>query len=351
MRPSECENLIQSIADHASDGILIVQNEKIVLCNRAVTEMTGITPEKLNRNSLSDIFKPRRDQKLEDLFDPKSSAKYHNRSYKVIIRTATDQFVNAGLSLQKLDWNEEPAVLCLIQWIPEAPIEDALSGASERYRTLWELSPSGILLESADGTIIDANPALCRYMGYSRDELIGKPVHILAHPEKQTEVSRNIGELLTGKVLRHKAKSVAKDGTLRFMELHETKVIMPNGEPGILSIATDATEQIRADEEKLKREKMQSVLEIAGAVCHELNQPMTVVSVNCDLIMMNQFNEQEVFNKIDVIKKQLRRMTDITKKLMHITKYETRDYLDGTRIVDIDRASGYTSQDSPENDP
>jgi len=351
MRRSESENLIRSIADQMSEGILVVQNERIVFVNRAVAEMTGLTPEKLRMCSIPDILEPRENPRLEDLSDPETAAKYGNTSLKVILRTTAEQNIGAGLSAQKVNWHDGPAVLFLIQAKPETCSEDNLSAASERYRTLWELSPSGILLESVDGTIIDANPALCRYMGYSRDELVGKPVHILAHPEKQSEVSGNIGELLSGKVLRHQAKSVAKDGTMRFMELHETKVIMPNGEPGILSIAADVTEQIRADEEKLKREKMQSILEIAGAVCHELNQPMTVVSVNCDLIRMNQFKEQEVFEKIDIIKKQLKRMTDITKKLMHITKYETRDYLDGTRIVDIDRASGYTSQDSAEKDP
>jgi len=227
---------------------------------------------------------------------------------------------------------------------------NSMNDGESRYKTLWDLSPSGIILENAEGTIIDVNPAFCRYMGYSREELIGKPVHILAHPDKKSEVKKNIQELLAGKVLKHHAKSIAGDGSLRFMELHETKITMPDGEPGILSIAADVTEQLRADEEKLRREKMQSVLEIAGAVCHELNQPMTVISVSCDLIMMNQFPMEEIFEKIEVIKKQLYRMTDITRKLMHITKYETRDYLNGTRIVDIDRATGYTPPDPSGND-
>lgn len=350
MQRSESENLVLSIADHVSDGILIVQNAKVIFANRAVAQMTGFKPEHLRMCTPQDVFEPRRNPRLEDLFDPETAVKYSNRSLEINLRNTAGGIVSAGLNTQKINWNDQPAVLFLIQREPESFNEEAESAASERYHTLWELSPSGILLESVDGTIIDANPALCRFMGYSRDDLIGKPVHILAHPEKQKEVSRNLGELLAGKVLRHHAKSVAKDGTLRYMELHETKVIMPNGEPGILSIAADATEQIRADEEKLKREKMQSVLEIAGAVCHELNQPMTVVSVNCDLIKMNQFKEQEVFDKIDVIKKQLKRMTDITKKLMHITKYETRDYLNGTRIVDIDRASEYPTRDKVEKD-
>ena len=34
------------------------------------------------------------------------------------------------------------------------------------------------------------------------------------------------------------------------------------------------------------------------------------------------------------------RMADITRKLMRITRYETRDYIEGRKIVDIDKAAG-----------
>jgi hypothetical protein len=36
---------------------------------------------------------------------------------------------------------------------------------------------------------------------------------------------------------------------------------------------------------------------------------------------------------------QTRRMGDITKKLMRITKYETKDYVQGVKIVDIEKSS------------
>jgi hypothetical protein len=33
-------------------------------------------------------------------------------------------------------------------------------------------------------------------------------------------------------------------------------------------------------------------------------------------------------------------LRDMSRKLMHITRYETRDYVEGEKIVDIDRSSG-----------
>ena len=43
--------------------------------------------------------------------------------------------------------------------------------------------------------------------------------------------------------------------------------------------------------------------------------------------------------KIAKIAEQLRRMQQISRKLMRITKYETRTYAGGEKIIDIDRAA------------
>lgn len=208
----------------------------------------------------------------------------------------------------------------------------------DRYRLLFELSPGGIILEDDKGVILDVNEAFCKSLGYERKELVGKKVHILAHPEVQEQVDKNIATLLSGKKLRHNEKSVRKDGSICYMDLKETKVMLPDGRAGILCIAEDFTEHIRAQQEHMKREKLQGVLEMAGAVCHELNQPLTTIAITSDLIQDFPANENMEEN-VRVIKTEVARMGEITKKLMKITKYETRVYVNGSKIVDIDKAS------------
>jgi len=136
-----------------------------------------------------------------------------------------------------------------------------------------------------------------------------------------------------------KVESVRKDGSVCYMDLNECKIRLPDNSLGILCVAKDVSDQIKAEAERIIKEKMTGIVEIAGAVCHELNQPMTVISVTCDLLLMNTFDKAEIRQKLTTIKSQLDRMTKLTKKLMHLTRYETREYLNGTKIVDIDRAS------------
>ncbi|MDX9786594.1 MAG: response regulator [Desulfobacterales bacterium] len=89
----------------------------------------------------------------------------------------------------------------------------------------------------------------------------------------------------------------------------------------------------------LEKERLAGVLEMAGAVCHELNQPLQVIQLYVDAIDSAQIKEKGIRDALEQIRRQTVRMGSITKKIMQITKYESRDYLEGVRIIDIEKAS------------
>ncbi len=91
----------------------------------------------------------------------------------------------------------------------------------------------------------------------------------------------------------------------------------------------------QSESERLYREKLQAVLETAGAICHELNQPMMAISGNAELLMATMGPDDPHYNRIVKIKDQVERLGAITRKLMGITRYETRRYTNGEQIVDL----------------
>ena len=93
----------------------------------------------------------------------------------------------------------------------------------------------------------------------------------------------------------------------------------------------------KVENERIQKEKLQGIIEMAGAVCHELNQPMQVASITAELLLADVKEDNPVYKDLKTIKKQTDRMGVITRKLMRITKYETKDYLKG-KIIDIDKA-------------
>jgi PAS domain S-box-containing protein len=102
-------------------------------------------------------------------------------------------------------------------------------------------------------------------------------------------------------------------------------------------IVSDISWRKKIEQEKIEKEKMQAVLETAGAVCHEMNQPLQCVYLSVNEILEDHNMLEDEMNKIQ---QHIGRIREITSKLTRITRYQTRDYINGVKIIDIDGASG-----------
>jgi predicted transcriptional regulator len=71
-----------------------------------------------------------------------------------------------------------------------------------------------------------------------------------------------------------------------------------------------------------------------------MNQPMQAVLLElAECAVMGEFEKDTVKLKVQNIQQHLNSVRELSRKLMHITRYETRDYLEGEKIIDIDKAS------------
>ena len=77
---------------------------------------------------------------------------------------------------------------------------------------------------------------------------------------------------------------------------------------------------------------------MAGAVCHEVNQPLQVLLGQTEILKIGATKDMPISENLDIIASQISKLGKITRRLMNIAKYETKRYLSGT-IIDIEKAS------------
>ncbi len=208
---------------------------------------------------------------------------------------------------------------------------------------ILESSPVGIALVQ-NRVFKWVNNEMVKMFGYaSKHDFENKSVRIIYRDKKDYEgAGKTIysGLSTTGSA-EYEIDLVTKEGVL--FPAHIRLNSGDKANPMAWTIATffNISQRKAAEEEKFERERLQGVLEMAGAVCHEINQPLQAILGYSELLLINSKadeQESEEYN-INSIKNQATRLGRITKKLSNITHYHTVEYPGNTKIVDIWRAS------------
>ena len=169
--------------------------------------------------------------------------------------------------------------------------EEELRASEERYRTLVKGMPAGLILQLADGTLAECNPAAERILGLSAEDMRGR---------KSTDPSwghvREDGSLLPGEehapMVALRTGMAQTDAVMGFTRPDGTVTwVSINSEPlrdrsggihAVLSTFVDVTQRRNAE---IERKRLQDQLArtarlaamgtLVAGVAHEINNPLT----------------------------------------------------------------------------
>ncbi len=91
----------------------------------------------------------------------------------------------------------------------------------------------------------------------------------------------------------------------------------------------------------LESEKSAVLVALAGTAAHELNQPLTSVMGYAELLKRRMPPEDPDLRAVEVIYREAERMADIVRKIGRITRFETKAYVGGAQIVDLERSMSH----------
>lgn len=106
----------------------------------------------------------------------------------------------------------------------------------------------------------------------------------------------------------------------------------------LLARVRTALNQRRIIKELAEKEKFKGMLETAGGICHELNQPLQYTLGAVQLLMMDIPKDDMLYAQLDAIRARIEQMGEITGKLTSITRFRTRKYVGDLDILDIEQS-------------
>lgn len=107
----------------------------------------------------------------------------------------------------------------------------------------------------------------------------------------------------------------------------------------IICTIRDISARIRLHGEQLARERLQGVIETAGAAAHELNSPLFSALGTAHLAAAEASPSHALYNDLKSIVHNLETMSGLIRKMARITRYESKPYVDDVSILDIEKSS------------
>ncbi len=163
--------------------------------------------------------------------------------------------------------------------------EERLRRSEASFRALIERSPFAILVHR-QGKIVYANSECARSLGWPDAQAgIGTPVLELAHPEERPRIVERIRALQAGHaVVPFTEERLRRADGSDFAASVGAMNVEFEGEPAIVVLARDVTEQRRVEQQLAHAERLTSLGTLAAGVAHEINNPLTYVLLHLEAI-------------------------------------------------------------------
>ncbi|HEX4474627.1 MAG TPA: PAS domain S-box protein [Polyangiaceae bacterium] len=336
--------------ESAADGIVVIdQAGGILFANPRAREITGFSETDLADIKLNEVL-PVEEQKRALRLVRGFRESIYPQGVDVRIRRKQGEEIVLSVNFSSV-LREEGAVLFTFRDVTmERKTEIELKQTKEYFERVIESSVDAIVSANLNGLVLLFNRAASRIFGYEPSEVIGKmSVEKLYPPAVAREVMQRIRDPNTcgpGRLEDYRVDMLHSNGEIIAVKLSAALIMENERAVGSVGIFTDIREKLRmearltkAQEELREREKHAAVAELAGAAAHELNQPLTSIIGYAELLLRRLEQASPLHNAADIIITQAERMAEIVRKIGKITKYETKTYVGGAKILDLDKAA------------
>jgi PAS domain S-box-containing protein len=249
--------LTQSSVDHAVEGFLWIDSDaRILNVNDATCRMLEYTRDELTTMTAHDID-PNFPQELwparwEEL-KRKGSMTFESKQW-----SKTGRVLDTEVTVTCLDYEGRQYGCAIMRDIGERKrAEIALRQSEERYRSLYDETPTMYFTLTPDGTVRSVNRFGADQLGYQAEEIIGRSVLDLFHEDDRKMVAAKLTECLEtpGTVREWEFRKVRKYGQTIWVREMARVGQSSTGETIVLVTCEDISDRKRMEDVLRQRER------------------------------------------------------------------------------------------------
>lgn len=169
--------------------------------------------------------------------------------------------------------------------------------SKEKYETMLNASPDGILLINFKGIITEVSEIGIELLGTNnRVDIIGKHYLRFVPSEEKDIVQEIIDKTLEEGISQNTEITIKKKNQSLFIgEISATLIQEPFNKPySFMIIVRDVSERKKILKKLMHSDRMASLGEMAAGIAHELNQPLNSISLAMDNVLYESCNKENI---------------------------------------------------------
>lgn len=341
------DDRFRAVAEHLSEGMLVIQDEVIVFANARASQIVGMSIEEMRRVGF--LYRVHPDDR--ELVLSRQRARLAGEQVpdhyelRLLLGDGSVRWIGVGAAV--VPWGGAPAALVFFTDTTDSKETLlALRRSEERYRVVVDNAGEGIVVMVED-RIVFANARACEIVRLPLDQILGTGFLHRLHPQdRELMMERRRLRLAGGDPpSSYEVRFIDSDGSVRWMELGV--VLVPwEGALGTMTFFTDVTarkqfEAERRQAEEDAREALRAQRELnelrarfVAMTSHEFRTPLATILSSAELLRhyaqrMNAQERDETLTSIEQSVQRMRTMLDrvllISRADAHVLECHPRD--------------------------
>jgi PAS domain S-box-containing protein len=195
-----------------------------------------------------------------------------------------------------------------------------LRDSQNRLALIVDSSQDAIIGKNLDGIVTHWNKGAEHIYGYTAQEMIGRPLSVLAPKEKSDEIPGILRKIRAGERVEYfESVRVTKDGRSLNVSISVSPIHDAEGQVvGASTIARNITGQKKIEDQLRQSQKMEAVGRLAGGVAHDFNNLLGIVTA-CSELLRSRVDANGL-EYVDNIREAAKRGASLTRQLLAFSR-------------------------------
>lgn len=339
----ESEEKFRALFEASSQGIILLDAQRILEVNPACLRILGFqSPDEIvgrNAAELSATVQPN-GERVETVARRYISECVRDGSarFEWMVRSSHGSNLPVETILTRIRWGGRQIIQAVFHSIEERKRAEAelresarqLQESEARFSTAFHASPVLTTITNLKNTkFVETNDAFVKWVGYSREEIIGRSAVELGLWNNPAERPKFLDEVTrVGFVRDIEVQFRTRTGVLHTMLLTADRIEIQR-EPHLIVFALDITQRKKADAEMQKalaRERELGLLrsKFVSMVSHEFRTPLGIIQSSAEILddYLEQLEPGERKEHLQSIQKNTKRMAGLMEEVLLLSKFD-----------------------------